>query len=145
MIVTAGAGDGHPQKGFGKHIDLVVSKGHQFIERVGRVEAVRHHSQLADAEGAFVDLPFAIDTGVGQQITGDLLSEELVNRQVRVDGPDAPVTELPGMGNCWVAFTAVGLAIADTIKPVPRPAFGKGGRVDQSVDQAGPAIGPLVL
>ena len=45
------------------------------------------------------------------------------------------------MRDRWIAFTAVGLAVANAVEPVAGPVFGEMGRRDEPVDEFFPAVG----
>jgi hypothetical protein len=50
VVVAAGTGDRHSEKGLRDDFDLVVGEGHHLVERVGGCEAMRHHPEVPDAE-----------------------------------------------------------------------------------------------
>ena len=61
------------------------------------------------------------DSCVRQEITGDLLDGELVERHVAVEGIDHPMTPAPGVGPQRVALIAVAVSVAGGIEPMHSP------------------------
>ncbi len=115
------------------------------------VHAVEHglHAELLG-----IDAPFLVDhriaeeargdelvlAGAGEQVAGDLLDDELVIREVPVQGVDDPIAvgeDLPGL----VLLVAVRVGITSGVEPDPPPALAILRRVEEPVDQ--PCVGIL--
>ena len=141
VIVAAGARHRQPKKRLRDHVDLVVGERHHLVERVGGRKPVRHHAEVADAERRLVDVRDRIDSRVGQQVAGDLFADETVDGYVVADRTDAPVTVPPGMRDRRISLTAVRLAVADAVEPMPGPVLGEVGRSEQPVDELFPPVG----
>ena len=60
--------------------------------------------------------------GMFEQVAGELLDEELVERQVAVEGGDDPLTIRPDFA-IVVEMEAVGIAVACGVEPEPRQVF----------------------
>ena len=73
----------------------------------------------------------------GQEVAGELLDREPVERQVAVDGVDHPVAVGPHRP-LGVDGVAVGIGITRLIEPVPTPPLTVVGRGEQ------PVHGPLI-
>ena len=71
--------------------------------------------------------------GIGQQVAGELLDDEPVERLVGVEGVDDPVAVGPGLA-IVVEVQAVGVAVAGGVEPEPRHVLAVAGRVEQAVD-----------
>ena len=70
-----------------------------------------------------------------QQVAGQLLDREAIERHVGVDRVDHPIAIPPGVGPRVVLLIAVGVGIAGQVEPVPAPAFAEVRRVQQPLDQ----------
>ena len=120
MVVAAGTAERRAEKRLtdrGKGVVELVVAGEADIVRL-----VIPSPQMPKARGN--------NGGVGarlEEIAGDLLADEAVERHVVVDRTDHPVAVAPGIGLLVVAFVAVGLGIADDIEPVPRLSLAVGG------------------
>ena len=97
------------------------------------VHAVEHrlHAELLGIDAAFlVDHRVAqkaggddlVLRGVGQQVAGELLDDELVVGQVAVEGVDDPVAVEPDEARL-VLLEAVGVGVARGVEPVAAPAL----------------------
>ncbi len=81
---------------------------------------------------------FCSSVALGQQVAGELLDREPVERQVAVEGVDDPVAVLPDRAR-GVDAVAVGVGVAGQVEPVPRPALAVVRRGEQAVDE--PLVG----
>ena len=86
---------------------------------------------------------FCSSVASGQQVAGQLLDRELVERQVAVEGVDDPVAVLPDRAR-GVDAVAVGVGVAGQVEPVPAPALAVVRRGEQPVDQPLVGVGPGV-
>ena len=105
-----------------------------------------------DAELFRVDAAFLIDLGVAvksggdfliegcvrQKVSGQLVDDELVERQIAVHGLNDPIAVKPDLTGCIHAIP-VRIGITGDVKPPARPAFAVTGRTQQSLDH--PLIG----
>ena len=112
-----------------------------------RVDAIDH---LLDAELLLIDAALAIGERVAMkarrhllferrpphQIAGQLLDDELVIRQIAIEGVDHPVAIAPGVGPTSVFLITVAVGIACQVEPVSAPAFAIVRRGQQAIDQA---------
>ena len=71
---------------------------------------------------------------VGQQVAGELLDREPVERQVAVEGADDPVAIGPHLAEV-VEVIAVGVGVAGGVEPVAGAVLAPAGRGEQPVDQ----------
>ena len=71
--------------------------------------------------------------GVGQQIAGELLDDELVVRQVAIEGVDDVIAIRPDLARL-VLLVAVGVRVTRRVQPVPPPAFAVMRRGEQPLD-----------
>jgi hypothetical protein len=80
-----------------------------------------------------------LGVGVGQQVAGELLDREAVERQVGVERVDHPVAVAPGVGAVVVLFVAVRVGVARLVEPVAAPALaevrGRQEPIDEAVDR----------
>ena len=74
-------------------------------------------------------------SGVGEQVAGDLLDSELIERHVLVQGANYPVAITPDRPGA-VFPEAVGVGVARQIEPGPRPALAEVRRGEQAIHQA---------
>ena len=81
--------------------------------------------------------------GVGQLISGDLLDQELIVRQITVEGLDDPVPVGPDESRL-VLLETVRVGVPGRIQPVPPPALTVMGRGEQTRHRAIPGIGSFV-
>ena len=81
---------------------------------------------------------------VREQIAGDLLDRELIERQVPVERLDDPVAIGPDRAPT-VLLVAVGVGVASLIEPGPCLALAVMARCEQSIDQPFVCIGALVV
>ena len=77
--------------------------------------------------------------GIGQQVAGELLDDEPVERLVAVEGPDDPVAVGPDLA-VVVQVQAVGVAVPGGVEPEPRHVLAVSGRIEQPVDDL--LVGP---
>ena len=141
MVVAAGAGDRESEEGLRDDVDLVVHVTDLLIDRVDRLVAVFDHAEVAGAEGRLVELFFGVEPWLLQQVAGELFADELVVRDVGIEGPDQVVAVAPGLRDGGVAFAAVRIGVADEIHPVAGEVFAVAGRGQQAVDDLGESLG----
>ena len=137
VVMAAGTADRQPQ-----------------VDRARRGDAIDHR---LDAEFLGVGSPFfiqqrvamkpgrheLIDRRVGQQVAGELLDRELIERQVAIVRVDHPIAILPDRPRVVVGV-AVAVGVASQVEPVPAPALAVVGRGQQAIDQSLVGVGTLV-
>src|SRR5262249_45146995 len=65
--------------------------------------------------------------GIQQQVSGELLGAETIERKVSVDGIDDPVAIEVGVGTRAIGLVTIRIGITGKVEPVPRPALAKMG------------------
>ncbi len=118
VVVATGAGNRQPQERLADDIDLVVDVADLFIEGIDRLVAVLDKAEVAGAEGGFVQVFAGIEPRLGEEVARDLLADELVIRDIGVEGADEVVAVPPRLGNAGITFAAMGVGIADEVHPV---------------------------
>src|SRR5439155_170683 len=71
-----------------------------------------------------------------QFIAGDLLLDEIGERQIAMEGIDHPIAITPGERAWVVALIALGFRPAGDVEPVAGPAFAIARRGEQAIDGA---------
>ena len=107
--------------------------------------------QLPDGEKAGGDDPRSVESVfAGQEVAGDLVADELVVRQVAVEGVDHPVAVAPGVGA--VHLRAGGedtrverVGVAGEVEPVAAPALAVSRRRQQAIHDLGEGVRRLVF
>ena len=151
-LVVVAAGTGHRQalRGLEQHVDLVVDLIGPGLDGIRR--GIEHLPKPVHAGGNWIDkvCPVA-GQARGQQVAGDLLLQEQVVRQVRVEGFDDVVAIAPRVQLVVVELVPVRLRPANQIQPVPAPtlavARGLQKSGDHTVERSGSIVGhePLDL
>ena len=98
-------------------VAVVVTRSTTYLVRYSRVGApfeVDHHVAMKPAGDLL------LERGAGQQVAGDLLDGEAVERQVAVEGVDDPFAILPDVAMV-VDVIAVGVGIAGQVEPLAAP------------------------
>ena len=144
VVVTAGARNGQAEKGFREHIDLVVDHLHLIVQGIHRDVPELHHAQVRRPNPRFVQAFGAVDSRVFQKISGDVLTDQLVVRNVRVEGAYKVIPVAPSHGQFRVSLTSMRFAVANQIHPVPRPTLAKTGRGQQSVHPLLVGVGRVI-
>src|SRR5262249_5697617 len=115
-------------------VALAAADGHAEPDLAGGVDAI---DAGLDAALLLIDAAFlggqrvAVDAvgdllsqrGARQQVAGQLLDGELVERQVAIERADEPVPIAPGEWPAGVLFVAVTVGIAGQVEPVAAPAL----------------------
>ena len=121
VVVAAGAGQGHAEHPARDRVDLLVDHVDRELDRVARVVTLGADGQVAGRD--LLGSALVVAAG-GQEITGELLAEELVVGQVRLESVDDPVPVAPGVGIDDVRVLAARLRVARDVEPVAAPALG---------------------
>ncbi len=131
VVVAAGAAEGLCEKRLADRIELLVDDVHDELVfvlllevRVAQYEKTRRHLLAA----AFLEAPRR------QEIAGDLLAHELVERHVGVEGVDRVIAIAPG-GSENEAAEGQRLGEPGDVEPVPSPALAEVGRGEEAVDE----------
>ena len=82
---------------------------------------------------------------IGQQVSGDLLVDEAVERLVGVECCDDVVPIAPGVADQHVALDVGEVGVAGEIEPVPRPVVAEGRRGQEAIDHLLVGIGGSVI
>ena len=135
VVVAAGARHGQPEERLRKRVDLVVGEPHLLIKGVGRPEAVKHHPEVRRADRRFVDGAAGIEPGIGQQVAGDVLPQQLVEGHVGVERSDQVVTVVPRAADFWITLGAMGVGVADPVHPVAGPLLAEVRAGEEVIDQ----------
>ncbi len=137
VVVAAGTTEREAEERLAHGVDLVVHHVADDLLLVGVAavpDAVRE-KRRGDQSGR-IDLS---SVGVRHQISGDLMDDELVEREVAVEGIDDPVAIAPGLGQlatggAGLRVGVVVVGIAGHVEPVPRPALAIGRRGQEPID-----------
>ena len=127
VVVAARAAEGKAEEDGGRGFDAVddlfgeVFLGHNAVFGVNAVVAV---------EAGGYDLG---GRGVGQEVAGELLDDELVVGLVGVEGVNHPVAPAPHVARA-VVLIAVGVGVAGGVEPAGGHAFAVAGGLEQAVD-----------
>ena len=85
-----------------------------------------------------------IERGIGQQIAGQLLDGEAVERQIAVEGVDHPIAPAPHVARP-VGLVAVGVAVARRFHPAEGHALAIARRRQQTIDHLAVGVGRSIL
>src|SRR5579884_4319655 len=122
--------------------------------RAGCVDAIdnRLNAELFWIDAAFlIFLCITMETGsdalfsrcIRQQIAGQLLDDELIERLVLVQGVDDPIAVFPD-GARRIDAVAVGVGVARQVEPMAAPPFAVVWAGQQPLDDALVGIGPFI-
>ena len=134
VIVATGARHREGHGGLAHHIHLIVGESHQFLIGVHHPKTKRVHPQMCGTNGRFVDVGFFIESGLRQQIAGQMLDHQLVVWDILLQGPYQIITVLLGKGDTRIALAAMTFAVAVPVHPVSGPTFRIRLAGQQSVD-----------
>ena len=116
--MAAGAADRRRQERLARRVDHV---GDVFLDNVVDGSAVTvpalAHPQRHRADDRLVDPALGIHPRL-DQVAGDLLHDEPVERQVGIEGPHEVVAVHPGVLGRHVPLVAVGVGVVDDVHPV---------------------------
>ena len=133
VVVAPGAGDGQPEKRLGRRVDLLV---HDIVFLLDRIALRQRHRPQREETGR--DDSAEIDRGAGgrrQQVSGDLLADELVIRQVFVEGVDDVVPVAPRVAEGMIFVDSGGIGEAGDIEPMAPPLLAVMRRSQKALDQ----------
>ena len=127
--MTLGAADGQPQPHAACRGNAIKNRLNPELLLIG--PAFRVGECLA-MEGRGQPL---VGRRVREQIAGQLLEGEPIERHVGVDGLDHPIAITPGFAAWIVFFVAVGIGIAGHVEPMTPPPLAEMRRFEQPIDQ----------
>ena len=78
-----------------------------------------------------------VEAGLGEEIAGNMLADELVEADSIVERPHEVVAVVPRAPGGDVPFVAVGVGVADDIHPVPGELLAEMGRGEEGIDDVG--------
>ena len=70
-----------------------------------------------------------------QQVSGQLLDRELIERQVAINRVNDPLAKYPGMRPQTVSQITLAVGIPGEVQPVPPPTLAVMGRIQQLINQ----------
>ncbi len=134
MVVASGAGDGEAHKASSDDVDAVVD---DVVDSVGEASADGEEAHCG--EGAFIGGEFEF-------VGGELFEDELVIREIIVEGTDDVVAIGVGIGVFGVLgeYVAFGVSVSGDVEPVACPANAVLFVGEELVDEFGPCIGSVV-
>ena len=92
------------------------------------------HAEMTGAEDRLVQLFARVEARGRQQVSRQLLADELVVGHVNIEGADQVIAVAPGLRDRGIAFAAVGVGVADKVHPVAGEVLAEAGRSQQPVD-----------
>ncbi len=131
VVVTPCAGERQPEQRTAGHVDLIVDDIEPRLLLIGFGQCLRPDHQIAGRD----DPPrVGLDrVGRRQQIAGELLDEELVVRQIAIEGVDDVVAIPPGELHHRVGVVRGRLGVAHHVEPMPGPTLAVMRRIEQPV------------
>ena len=141
VVVAATAADRHPEKRPSQRVNLFVDDVHLQLPHVRLGEHPRADRE-EPGRGEVLD-PLGFARG-GQQVSGKLLDEELVERLVGVERVHDVVAITPRVAIRDVLVQSVGVRVASHIQPVPPPSFTVLRRREQPLDDAIEGVGRFI-
>src|SRR5205085_3712260 len=94
----------------------------------------------AGTEDGFIEALGGVGSWLGQEIAGQVLDDELVVADIRVERPDDVIAVLKGVGNDGIEFVSTTLGVADQVEPVAAPALAEVWRGEQPIDHLGVGV-----
>ena len=140
VVVALGAGDGEPEEGRRRHLDLFRDRlvagevliGDGIAGAVGGEAQKRRGNELIAAEGIVDGVAGRLLGRTGELIAGELLLDEAIPGEVVLKTLHHPVAVAPGMRAERIGLgEAVGVGIAGDIEPGPGLPLAVGGACEQ--------------
>ena len=122
MVMAAGTADGHREKSPPHSLDLFIDHLHPQQFLVLQLIVVR---AKCEKTGSHESLVLLGRCSRRQQVAGDLLEDEIVERLVAIKGIDDVVPVTPCIPKHQAASTSAALGEAGHIQPVPPPGLAK--------------------
>src|SRR5262249_17732299 len=135
VIVTAGAGYGQAEEGLGHHVDLIVDAADLFLTNVHRRMDALAQVEEPGREDRLVESLDGVPARVIEQITGEVLDQESVVGEVRIERADDVIAIAVGVRDVVVELVAGGLGVADEIEPVAGPSLAVSRAGQEALDQ----------
>src|SRR5882762_4615751 len=136
MIVAAGAGDGETLKCLPQRIDLVIDDIRAYLPETNTiVVAELAQPQEGRSDYRFIDAILDIDPRFLQQVSGEMLANQLVVRNILIEGADQVIAVEPRAFDFVVPVIAESFGEAHDVHPVAGPMLSEMGRRKQAVDQ----------
>ena len=140
VVVALGAGDGEPEEGRRRHLDLFRDRlvagevliGDGIAGAVGGEAQKRRGNELIAAEGIVDGVAGRLLGRTGELVAGELLLDEAIPGEVVLKTLHHPVAVAPGMRAERIGLgEAVGVGIAGDIEPGPGLPLAVGGACEQ--------------
>ena len=124
VVVTPCTGNRRGLERLGQRVDLV---GEDVVADRTQPDAVIVGNLAETVEGrpddGFVETLLMVNSRPGEQVAGDVFTDQLVEGHVLVEGADQVIPVPPGVVDLVVPLVSVSLGEMDDVHPVPRPAF----------------------
>ena len=116
------------------------------VARVEHADIPRRSRRLRCGDIAAIEAAgdFLVERVVGQQIAGELLDGELVERLVAIEGVDDPIAIRPHLA-VIIEVNAVGIGVTRGVEPITGAMFAVLRRVEQAVHQFLVGIGRFIF
>ena len=137
VVVALCAADSQSEPGVGDRVEAV----HGLLEALlgvfrARLPVLDPIAQEAGRHALLYGRP-------GQQVAGDLLHGEAIERLVAIDRFDDPLTPAPGVRPQGIALVALAVGVARQVEPWQRPALAEMRRLEHLVHQGFVALAVL--
>ena len=127
VVVTACASESDAEERLAHHVDLVVDASCLIaLDIDGSVSGFAQKPKACSNDG-FVETRIWVKPRGGQQVARQMLPNELIVGNVRVEGPDQIIAILMCTRNGIVELMSAGFRIPNEVHPVTRPTFTKVG------------------
>ncbi len=127
VVVAAGTRQREAQKRLGDHIDLVVDPPHLLFANVNGGMSSLPEEVKPGPQDRLVEALNRVPARRLEQVSGDLLGQEPVVRQVGVEGANDVIAVAKRVHDVVVELVAGGLGVADQVEPVAGPPFAESG------------------
>ena len=144
VVVTAGATDRESEKGTTHGVDLFIDQVHEELRFILFGEDFGAENEKAGSDPAIRNRGWTEPLG-GEEVTGELFGQKVVEWLVGVEGSDYPVAVAPSVGHDLIFVLSVGVGVAGDIEPPAAPAFTVAGRSEEAVDHLGEGIWGVVF
>jgi hypothetical protein len=134
VIVAAGATDGLPEESFTEGIELLVDDVEAQLLLVLFLVIRGAEGEKGRGDGL---PPGFLRSRRGQEIAGELLANEAVERFIRIESFDDVIAITPGILEKKRPAATAGLGKARHIQPVPAPSFAETRRGEEAIDGGG--------
>ena len=125
VVMAARTRHGQTKESLTDNVDLVLRCSYQFVECVGGREALQNKSIMSWAYGRFIQPQFLIQTRISQEVSRNMLPQQLVVRHIFIECTNQIIPVLIRKWNNWIALAAKRFGVTHPVHPVPCPAFTK--------------------